>query len=335
MAEKKISEGGLRWIFVSNNWILNKLLWQKGILGHLRINNFDEVIFLGNIYYLSTWFALGYLKFKKTRISFWTHGVTSDEKGLKWFVRKYFYNCAQTILLYGENAKKSMIRNGFPEHKLKVVYNSLDYETQLEFRNRITSELIAETKEELFKKPNLPYLVFVGRLTPQKKLNMIIKAVEILKNNHNLHFNVLFVGKGPSEMTLKNEALQLNLSDNIHFYGACYDEERLSQLIGSADICVSPGEVGLTAMTALGYGTPVISHDDFNNQMPEYEAIVPGLNGDLFKYDSVEDLAEKIKNWFLIVREFKRIDIQKRCFQIIDQKYNPINQANIIKSISA
>ena len=55
----------------------------------------------------------------------------------------------------------------------------------------------------------------------------------------------------------------LNLQDQIWFYGACYDESKLGELIFNADLCVSPGNVGLTAVHSMGYGTPVITHNNF------------------------------------------------------------------------
>ena len=41
-----------------------------------------------------------------------------------------------------------------------------------------------------------------------------------------------------------------------------------------SDLTVSPGNIGLTAIHSLSYGTPVCSHSNFNNQMPESEAII-------------------------------------------------------------
>ncbi len=172
----------------------------------------------------------------------------------------------------------------------------------------------------------------MGRLTPQKKLNMIVEAIKLLFEN-NIKVNTLFVGKGEMKEELEILINRYGLKDYFKFYGPCYEEEVLSRLIGSADICVSPGNVGLTAMTALGYGTPVISHDDFNHQMPEYEAIEPSINGDLFKRGSTKDLADKIGKWLSTMRHIPREDIQKKCYNIIDTKYNPKNQATLINGI--
>lgn len=330
MDQKK---GGLRWIFVKNKWLFsNKFLWQRGLLSILREKQFDSVIFLGNPYYISTWVAMIYLKFKRKNIYLWTHGVTDNGKNLKWYIRKIFYNLGDGILLYGNNAKDVMTKNGFPQHKLHVIYNSLDYEKQLKYRNLIDVNTISETKNKLFQYSELPVIVFVGRLTRHKKLDMIIEAAKVL-HKQNFKINTLFIGAGEAKTDLENMVGNYNLSEYVNFHGACYDEQELSRLIGSADICVSPGEVGLTAMTSLGYGTPVISHSNFNYQMPEYEAILPGINGDLFNKDSIESLVEKIKSWLEINKDVDRKTIQENCFSIIDTKYNPKNQVSIINSI--
>src|SRR5690606_30962790 len=79
LAKINTEEGGLRWIFVINKWILsNKFLWQQNLLRILKSERFDSVIFLGNPYYISTWAAIIYLKLKRNKIYLWTHGVTDD-----------------------------------------------------------------------------------------------------------------------------------------------------------------------------------------------------------------------------------------------------------------
>ncbi len=331
-ANLPLKEGGLRWLFVKNkNYIKNKFLYQKGLLSLFKRNDFDGAIFLGNIYYLSTWISVFYLKLKGKKVYYWTHGVTSNEKGIKWWLRKFFYSLSDQVFLYGENAKKVMIDNGFEENKLTAIYNSLDYETQLINRNNISNNLIDKTRKELFDNPDNPILFFVGRLTFYKQLDLILKATK------NLHakgskVNVLFIGDGEANESLKKLTKEYNLNNFVNFFGAVYDETELCRLVSASDLCVSPGEVGLTAITSLGYGTPVLSHDNFNHQMPEYEAILPKINGDLFKKDSIDDLTNKIESWFTLSNNLTREKIRANCYKIIDEKYNPKNQARLINN---
>lgn len=57
-----------------------------------------------------------------------------------------------------------------------------------------------------------------------------------------------------------------------------------AEFIYNADLCVSPGNVGLTAMHSLVFGCPVITHNCFEWQMPEFEAIQPGITGDFLRW---------------------------------------------------
>ena len=55
----------------------------------------------------------------------------------------------------------------------------------------------------------------------------------------------------------------------------CYNEEANAELLYNASVCVCPAEVGLTAIHSLLFGTPVVSNDNFDEQMPEFESIIP------------------------------------------------------------
>ena len=121
-----------------------------------------------------------------------------------------------------------------------------------------------------------------------------------------------------------------DLNDQVWFYGASYDEKTNAELIYNADLCVSPGNVGLTAMHALIFGCPVITHNYFEWQMPEYEAIHAGNTGDFFKMDDIADLIATISKWFA-VKSDKREEVRKACFKEIDTNWNPYYQMDIIK----
>lgn len=318
------------WVYLKNIWIIKIFLYQIGLLRHLISNSYSAVIFLGNIYYLNTWIGVIYLRlFKPTKILLWTHGVTNRHKDIKWFIRKFFYSLAHKLLLYGVKAKNFMVSNGVNESKIEVIFNSLDYEKQLEYRKN--SSFSYDFRNE-FKITPLPVVFFIGRLTRQKNLKMIIDAVTMLIRE-GFFLNCLFIGDGAEKEYLYNQTIKSGFEKHFHFYGACYDEEIIANLIGSADLCLSPGEVGLTAITSLGYGTPVITHDLFDKQMPEYESIIPGYNGDLFEYNNVHDFKRSIKEWLIESSVIGRDLIRQRCYQQIDENYNPITQVAIINRL--
>ncbi|GMN12031.1 hypothetical protein MTsPCn9_09360 [Croceitalea sp. MTPC9] len=333
IANKNLEDGGLRWKFIKNKWIYKEaILWQSGLLRLLQNEKFDDVIFLANAYYLSTWFATFYLKITGKKVYMWTHGVISTKKDWKWRLRKVFYGLSDGLMLYGHKAKAVMAKNGLPEKKLHVIYNSTGSIDDLIKKNEIPIETRNNTKQQLFKYPNLPIIIFVGRLTYVKRLSQILEAAQILIEE-DFKVNVLFVGDGEARKDLESLAQSLNLTDYCHFYGSSFKKEELELLFNISSLCVSPGEVGLTAMSALGNGTPVISHDDFNYQMPEYEAIEPGVNGMLFKRNSISDLALKTKQWIVENRDTPEELMRSNCNKIIREKYNAEYQAELINTI--
>ena len=161
-----------------------------------------------------------------------------------------------------------------------------------------------------------------------KKLDQILKAVKLLKDD-GVSYNVTFIGDGVVREQLESLTTELGLQDSVWFYGALYDEKKIAEFLYNADLCVSPGNVGLTAMHAMTFGCPVISHNSFPKQMPEFEAIEPGNTGAFFKENDIEDLARAIKQWSDTCDD--REAVRKACYKVIDEKYNPHVQIETIK----
>jgi hypothetical protein len=64
--------------------------------------------------------------------------------------------------------------------------------------------------------------------------------------------------------------------------------------------------------------------------MPEFEAIQTGATGDFFEKDNLESLNGKIENWMLINPE-KSKELINACYKMVDEKYNPFYQMEIMK----
>lgn len=329
-ADIPVQQGGLRWRFVENRWFLTHFLWQKGAVGQAVSKEFGTIIYLGSAYYVSTWISVLLARLTGKRVLMWTHGFLRNEKGAKGFIRKVFYRLADGLLLYHDRGKEILIQKGFHPEKLHVIYNSLDYETQVKIRTTISQEDKAACRRRLFKNPDLPILLFIGRLIPQKKLPMLIEAAKRLDDNGRT-CNVLIVGDGVEKESLCQYIQQLGLADNVCVYGPSYDEACNALLISMSDLCISPGAVGLTCIHSMTYGTPVITHDDPDAQGPEYEAIRMGDNGTFFKKDNVEDLAAVIDRW--LVEHPDRHRIETQCHAVVDRFYNPKFQVDIINSV--
>ncbi|MGJ8667786.1 MAG: glycosyltransferase [Patiriisocius sp.] len=315
---------------VENKW-RGLWLWQKGLLSHLNQEKYDAVIFLGQFNFLSTWCAVPVVKRHGGKVFFWTHGVYGNEGKFKLWLRESFYRWADGLLLYGHYSRKLLEKRGFASERLNVIYNSLDYRVQLELRKKIEGDCEQIPNRTEFKNLERPYLIFVGRLTAVKSLDMLVNSVfELRKKGKNIA--CLFVGDGPELDALEQQVSRLDIHDFVEFHGACHDEELLARMIYHAAVCVAPGNVGLTAMHSLVYGTPVITHDESKSQMPEFESITANVNGDFYRRGDQEDLTCMIDKW-LARCEMNRCEVRRECYKPIDEDYNPMNQAKIIKDV--
>ncbi|MGB5555677.1 MAG: glycosyltransferase [Flavobacteriaceae bacterium] len=215
---------------------------------------------------------------------------------------------------------------GFSDDKLVLIYNSLFYDKQLKIRNKLTPSTLY--KDHFGNE--LPVILYLGRIQKSKKVDQLVEAVKLLKNQ-NSPFNLVIVGKDVENNEIPKLANDYGLNDNIWFYGPCYDEEEIGPLIFNSAVCVSPGLIGLMAIHSLTYGTPVITCDAFSSHGPEFEAIDDGVTGSFFKEDDLDDLCEAITHWTTISKS-KREKVRLNAYKVIDEKYNAHAQIQIIKT---
>lgn len=300
---------------ITNHFFLGRLIWQSKFLKELINKKPDILILLGEMNVISNWVLAIFGRLFRIKVYYWGHGIYGNESLIKRLFRLLFLKLAYGHILYGERAKIELIRNGFDKEKLQVVYNSLNYDSQ------------KKHFEKLLKHPppkKVYSLIFIGRLTKTKKIDQLLKALGKISNQLKYELNI--VGDGLEKAYLINLKNELGLS-NINFLGPIYDEQTLSELIFNSNVCVSPGNIGLTAMHSLSYGTPVITHNDFKNQMPEAEAITENINGFFFRKDNIDDLAEKIL-------KSSEIKFDKHIVRsVIDEKYNPNFQKQIFDNL--
>jgi glycosyltransferase involved in cell wall biosynthesis len=321
---------GINWVEITNIWFAKKkLLWQKSLIKHCISGEYDSIILLGNPYSITNWIVAILLKIIGKPFYFWAHAIIRNQKRDK--IKVHFYKLANGLFLYGNWSKNRLLEFGFKEEKLHVIYNSLDYKNQLKIRNNLDLDQIKKFRFSALKNNNLPTLLFIGRLIPDKKLDLLILAMSKLVEK-NKKINLIIVGDGEARKELNDLVDNLKLNDFIFFYGETYNEEEIALLFMNSSICVSPGEIGLTGIHSLTYGTPVITHNNPYKQGPEFEAIIDGENGMFFKEDSVESLVEVIQYW--LEKKLSKIEENRvNCYKIIDEFYNPTYQRKIINKV--
>lgn len=309
-----------------NRKFLGPFYWQSGALSTLS-KPYKHYIILGEYFCLSTWLIAILAPLFGKKIYFWTHGWYGKEYGFMRIFKKFFFSLADEIFLYGDRAKSLMIQEGFQENKLHVIYNSLNYREQVIIRKELQ---VSSVYQDIFCN-RAPVLIFIGRLTAVKRLDWAIEAVSLLKDG-GIDVNLCIIGDGVEKKSLNELITKRQIEERVKLIDGIYDENLIAKYIYNADICVSPGNVGLTAMHSLVFGTPVITNDDFNTQMPEFESIIDGETGTFFKNNDQNDFVLKIKSW-IQKNGARRQVIRESCYKQIDTFFNPDYQFKIINHV--
>lgn len=318
-----VEVNALRFFVKGKRWIL-KDYWPA--VCHPRA---DAVIIIGNPNMNASWKIALAARLLGKKVLFWGHGWLRPEPHLKRLVRNIYFRLPHRVLVYGKRAKQMAAQSGFPAERVSVIYNSLDYRRAQRTLARIVDGAMGHvpTPQSFFVQPHRPLIICTARLTTLCRFDLLFHAAASLEASGR-PVNILLVGDGPERLSLERLATELGI--DVHFFGACYDEVTIGNLIFHADITVSPGKIGLTAIHSLTYGTPAITHGDLDEQMPEVEAIEPGKTGLLFERDNAADLAEKIRDW--LSRNIPREQIRQACQAVIAEKWNPVRQRELIEA---
>ncbi len=305
----------------------NLLWWQKDVLPLVFNKNYKYFILTGDSNLLSTWLVLFFSRILGKRTYLWTHGLQTEPSWKGKLIIYPFYWMANFYLLYGEYAMKVMLELGFPKNKMTCIYNSLDYNNQSLIRKNLGKTSVY-TKYFL---NNLPTLIYIGRIQKVKRINQIFESLKLLEKR-NLYCNIMFIGENTDNINVERLYIESNLQSKFWYYGPCYDECKIAEFLYNAAVCVSPGNIGLTAIHSLTYGTPCITHNNFQNQMPEFEVIVPGKTGDFFNENDIQGLSEITEKWLFMDNSEREI-LRYNCNMVVDQKYNPKSQIEIIRNL--
>lgn len=311
---------------IKNFYFFGRVIWQSKVIKECLSASFNQAIFLGDMNILSTWICLLICRLRNKKSILWTHGLYGNENYIKYYLRILFYSIGDKHLLYEQRGKELMIKAGFDSSKIFVVYNSLDYDKQKKYFETYYKNNLKKPFT-IFKNSKLKTILFLGRLTSVKKIDLLIKSLNKL-NSIRVNYNLLIVGEGPQKSFLQNISKEGLEKGWICFYGKTYDESELSELIYSSDLMVSPGNTGLNSVHALSYGTPVGTHNNFKKQMPEVAVIEDEKTGFFFKENDSKDLSLKIDLWF---SEFNIKFTRAERRRIIDEKYNPEYQIKVIQ----
>ncbi len=107
---------------------------------------------------------------------------------------------------------------------------------------------------------NAKLLLYAGRISPEKKIGLLIETMKLLAADDETDFRLLVAGDGPLAGNLRSEAEKLK-ANKITLLGHL-DKETLSNYYANADIFVHPNPqepFGIAPLEAMASGVPTLA----------------------------------------------------------------------------
>lgn len=134
-------------------------------------------------------------------------------------------------------------------------------------------------------------IVFVGRVTGEKQIDVLLNALTLLPKE--LDAKLEIVGGGDQKKNLENLAVTLGIADRVTFTGYVTDDE-LRQAYTRATVLAMPSIAELQSivtMEAMASGLPVVAA----NAMALPHLVHDGENGYLFEPSNAQSLADSLE----------------------------------------
>ena len=143
---------------------------------------------------------------------------------------KLKHNCIHTV---SETTKDDLIKFGVKK-PIYVIPNFIQNQSCLNLQ------------------PNRNQFIFVGRLVFYKNLEVVLKAIKIIKDDFP-EIKLIIVGDGPFKNKLQDLVKKLNINSNVKFTGYVSNEEK-SKLISESNALVLPVAPSTTVSTVTSAG---------------------------------------------------------------------------------
>lgn len=298
-----------------------------------------DIVIIGWPYYLN--FFTSPLKFKRLKkkgtkfickeipfsVPGFNQSIDEFREGTSYFQRKdKVYN---NILLFGflKRIRKtiySKMMNGavlYREDGVEILHSyGMDKKNIFVTYNSIVTKDTFNAISELNSENNIEYtpfnLIHVGRLVKWKRVDLLIEAISILKRKFP-NISLTIVGGGEEKDSLVTLTNQLNISDNVIFKGAIYDEKELSKCFLKAHVYVLAGMGGLSINEAMCHSLPIICSICDGT---EKHLVFEGENGSYFESDNLDSLVLAIER--VIANPELRLSYGKESRRIIEEEIN-------------
>ena len=234
------------------------LLVNRGLWSALDAAN-PQTILCGGYNYPASWEALWWARRHKVRFVLWTESNQRDKRSggatLEWLKRYYVSSC-NAFVVPGKSSFAYLRTLGASEQAIFTAPNAVDntfFATQ--------AEKVKRQPAAFREKFGLPwrFLLFVGRLVPEKGVFDLIQAYAKLESVVRSEVGLVFAGDGASKEALSERAKLIE--PGMIFFPGFAQREDLAGFYALAEAFILPTHSdpwGLVVNEAMACGLPIV-----------------------------------------------------------------------------
>ena len=272
--------------------LVNTSLWRK-----IRKGHYDAIVIYTGYRFASFWIALAAAKISGTKIMFGTDASSiAPREGSRlknWFkprILSFIFHRADTTFGASVAGKEYLKSLGIPPNRIGIVPLVVDNDWWLT-RSKAADRPAVRASWGI--PMNVPVVMFCAKLQPWKRPLDLLRAFAAAAV---LGSHLVYAGDGPLANELSQEAMQLGISDRVHFLGF-QNQSQLPSVYTSADLFVLPSKYDpcpAVVCEAMLCGLPVILSDEI---LGRREQIDEDETGFIFPCGNVDALAKILRQF--------------------------------------
>ncbi|MCG2459690.1 glycosyltransferase [Flavobacteriaceae bacterium F89] len=234
------------------------------------------------------------------KFAFWSHGYNrktgfNPKNKLIDKYRLFLMKLVDANIVYSQ-FDKDVILPYLDRNSVFVAQNTLDTNALSRIRIELEQEGRTNIKQRLGIKHDFN-LVFIGRMLPSKRPDLLVDLYEYLLLNCNIAVGIHFVGEGEVLSKIRTRVNRNFDKNDFYFHGAIHDYFATGQILFVNDLMINPGYLGLSVNHAFCFCCPVLSFQTKNGypaHSPEVEYVIHNKTGFLLESHTLETMAIKV-----------------------------------------
>jgi glycosyltransferase involved in cell wall biosynthesis len=272
-----------------SRWDFLKLILKLGKI----LNKYSPTIVISSLVYTNILTGLAsLLQKRKSVLILWEHNYPPKYLSkarlskIKRFLIQLTYNKADTVITVSNKIRDCLSEEfKINPSNIKTIYNPI-----------ITDILVQKSKKKVehpfFSVKNSKVIISVGRLTEQKRFDLLLKAFSLVRRESE-DARLILLGKGHLKKDLQKLTKELNINNWVDFVGF---KANPYAWMAKADIFVLSSDregFPVVLIEAMACGVPIISTDCLTGPN---ELITNNKNGLLIPTGNEDTLAKTILN---------------------------------------